>query len=360
MGDWGAVGMIKGRGTSENPDLRYARIRVEAVDDGWASEEDNAPRVVTEVRPEIAKTIIARNDSPDVPFEQSINPYRGCEHGCIYCFARPSHAYWDLSPGLEFETRLIAKTNAADALRAELGKRGYVPSPIALGSNTDPYQPIEREHRITRQVLEVLRETRHPFTLVTKGSLIRRDLDLLAEMAALRLCGVMISVTSLDNDLKRILEPRAAAPATRLAIIRELKAAGVPVGVLVSPMIPGVNDHELEAIIEACAAAGASRAAYLMVRLPHEVAPLFESWLREHRPLRADHVMSLIRQSRGGRENDPRFGSRMTGEGPIAELLRQRFRLACKRHGLNQTRGNGPLDTTQFRAPSLDGQLGLF
>jgi DNA repair photolyase len=350
---------MKTRGTAINPALRFAPTHVETEDDGWWQEEETIS-VVTEVRNETVKSIIASNDSPDVPFDTSINPYRGCEHGCIYCFARPSHAYWDLSPGLDFETRLIAKTNAAEVLPHELGKRGYQPSPIALGSNTDPYQPIERSHRITRQILEVLQETRHPFTIVTKGSLILRDLDILADMASQNLCAVMISITTLDNDLKRIMEPRTAAPAKRLKVIQELKSAGVPVGVLASPMIPSINDAELEAILAASAAAGATKAAYMLVRLPHEVAPLFELWLQNHFPLRAKHVMNLICGMRGGRHNDPRFGTRMTGEGAYAKLLQQRFRLACDKLDLNQRDNSRPLNETLFRPPGSDGQLALF
>ncbi len=349
---------IKTRGTPDNPPLRFSTRHSEAEDDGWWREEaPSSP--VTQVRNESVKSIIARNDSPDVPFEQSINPYRGCEHGCIYCFARPSHAYWDLSPGLDFETRLIAKTNAADALREELSRRGYTPSPIALGSNTDPYQPIERSLRLTRQILEVLRETRHPFTIVTKGSLILRDLDLLSDMAQQNLCSVMISLTTLDTRLKTVMEPRAAAPVTRLKVMGELAAAGVPVGVLASPMIPAINDAELEAILTASANAGATRAGYLMVRLPHEVAGLFEAWLQTHFPQRAAHVMGLIRDMRGGRSNDPRFGSRMTGEGHFADLLRQRFRLSCRKNGLNRD-DSRPLDTGLFRPPAKEGQMSLF
>jgi DNA repair photolyase len=296
-----------------------------------------------------ARTIISRNASPDVPFTQSINPYQGCEHGCVYCYARPSHAYLDLSPGLDFETKLFAKPNAAELLRAELAKPGYVCDPIALGANTDPYQPIEREWKVTRAILEVLAETGHPFSIVTKSALVERDLDLIAPMAARNLACVYVSVTTLDRRLARTLEPRAAAPQRRLATIRTLSQAGVPVGVMTAPIIPQLNDRDLEAILEAAAAAGARHAGWVLLRLPREVAPLFRGWLDAHAPLRAEHVMSLVRQLRDGRDNDPRFGARMRGSGPYAELIERRFAIACKRFGL--TREREPLDTTQFRPP---------
>ncbi len=344
----------RGRGTASNPHNRFAPTRSVPSDDGWY---DEAPLpCVTEVRLETAKSIITRNQSPDLPFDRSLNPYRGCEHGCIYCYARPSHAYWDLSPGLDFETRLIAKTNAAALLEQQLSKPGYVCAPINLGSNTDPYQPIEREHQLTRRCLEVLLRYRHPVTLVTKGSLILRDLDLLSELAEQRLVAVMISLTSLDDELKRILEPRAAAPSARLRAIRVLRDAGVPVGVICAPIIPMVNDRELERLLEAARDAGARSAAYLLLRLPREVAPLFEEWLTAHYPQRAEHVMSLIRQCRGGEVYDSRFGHRMRGEGPFAELLARRFAVAIKRLGLNRRDGFG-LDCSRFAPPG--GQLSL-
>ncbi|OYU05481.1 MAG: radical SAM protein [Pseudomonas sp. PGPPP1] len=338
----------RGRGTATNLYNRFAPTVSVAEDDGWYQEVP--PTQGTEVRIETAKTIITRNNSPDLPFDRSINPYRGCEHGCIYCYARPSHAYWDMSPGLDFETKLIAKSNAADVLEQQLSKPGYVCAPINLGSNTDPYQPIEREYTITRQTLEVLLRYRHPVTIITKGSLILRDLDLLTELAKQRLVAVMISLTSLDDELKRILEPRAAAPKARLRAIRVMREAGIPVGVLCSPMIPMINDSELESLLTEAHAAGAQSAAYMMLRLPLEVAPLFEEWLAAHYPQRAAHVMSLVRQVRGGEVYDSRFGVRMRGEGPFADLLAQRFSKAIKRLGLNRREGFN-LDCTAFCPP---------
>ena len=344
----------RGRGTATNPHNRFAPQRSVAFDDGWYQE---APLTQgTEVRLETAKSIITRNSSPDLPFDRSINPYRGCEHGCIYCYARPSHAYWDLSPGLDFETKLIAKTNASAMLEQQLSKPGYQCAPINLGSNTDPYQPIEREHQLTRRTLEVLLRYRHPVTIVTKGSLILRDLDLLAELAEQRLVAVMISLTTLDDELKRILEPRAAAPKARLRAIRVIREAGIRVGVLCSPMIPMINDSELESLLAEAHAAGAQSAAYMMLRLPLEVAPLFEEWLNAHYPQRAAHVLSLIRQCRGGELYDSRFGARMRGEGPFAALLAQRFANASKRLGLDRREGYN-LDCTAFCPPG--GQMSL-
>ncbi|WP_457788502.1 PA0069 family radical SAM protein [Pseudomonas sp. PL-6] len=344
----------RGRGTASNPHNRFAPTRVIASDDGWF--EEVPPSRATEVRAETAKTIISRNQSPDLPFDRSINPYRGCEHGCIYCYARPSHAYWDLSPGLDFETRLIAKTNAAALLQQQLSKPGYQCAPINLGANTDPYQPIEREQRLTRQCLEILLDYRHPVTIVTKGALILRDLDLLAELAKQRLVAVYISLTTLDDELKRILEPRAAAPSARLRAIRVLRQQDIPVGVLCSPMIPMINDMELERLLEAAQQAGAQSANYMLLRLPREVAPLFEEWLRAHHPQRAEHVLSLIRQSRGGELYDSRFGARFRGEGAFAKLLAQRFALAIRRLGL-QRRQALQLDCSRFAPPG--GQLAL-
>ena len=360
----------KGRGATFNPHNRFMRDQREAVDDGWAASpaaEDDvarpAPKTIVRIQP--ARTIIARNDSPDIPFAQSINPYQGCEHGCIYCYARPSHAYLDLSPGLDFETRLFAKPNAAELLRAELAKPGYVCDPIALGANTDPYQPIEREWKITRSIIEVLSACDHPLTITTKGVLIERDLDLLAAMARKRLVRVFVSIAMLDRELARKLDPRAPAPPRRLEIVRALREAGVPVGVNVAPVIPQLTDRDLEAILERAAAAGATHAGYTLLRLPREVAPLFRAWLDAHHPLRAAHVMSLVRDIRGGRDNDPRFGARMHGQGQYAELIRGRFALACRRLGLNTAR-DAPLDTTLFRPPAIGGrtdgtgQLDLF
>jgi DNA repair photolyase len=346
----------KGRGAVSNPAGRFESTRREQVDDGWFPAEDGIARPATRVTEERARSIIARNDSPDIPFEQSINPYRGCEHGCVYCYARPSHAYLNLSPGLDFETKLFAKTNAAKRLREALTRPGYRPAPINLGANTDPYQPVERHYRITRELLEVFLEARHPCTIVTKSAMVERDLDLLAELARDRLVAVFVSVTSLDNRLSSKLEPRASAPHRRLQAIAALSAAGVPVGVLVSPVIPKVTDMHLEEILHRARAAGATQAGYALVRLPHEVAPLFREWLAEHLPERAGHVMSLVRQMRGGRDNDPRFGVRMKGEGVFAELIARRFQLARQR--LGYTTGKAfDLRCDLFRPPSAQGHL---
>jgi DNA repair photolyase len=346
---------LKGRGTASNPHNRFAAQQVVAVDDGWFQELP-ADSCVTEVRNETAKTIITRNQSPDLPFDRSLNPYRGCEHGCVYCYARPSHAYWDMSPGLDFETRLIAKTNAAELLAQELSKPGYVCAPINLGANTDPYQPVERQYELTREVLKVLLDYRHPVTIVTKGSLILRDLDLLSELARQNLVSVMISLTTLDDGLKRILEPRAAAPSARLRAIRVLHENRIPVGVLCAPMIPMINDRELEHLLSAAQEAGAASANYILLRLPREVAPLFEAWLHAHFPQRAEHVLSLIRQSRAGELYDSQFAKRFTGEGAFADLLSKRFGLAVKRLGLRRSEAFN-LDCSQFCPPG--SQLSL-
>ena len=342
----------KGRGATFNPANRFRRDGREAVDDGWAADDDDAPPPLkTVVAIQASRTIIARNDSPDIPFTQSINPYQGCEHGCIYCYARPSHAYLDLSPGLDFETKLFAKPNAAELLRAELSRPGYVCDPIALGSNTDPYQPIEREWKVTRSILEVLTQCEHPFSIVTKSSRVERDIDLIAPMAAKSMARVYVSITTLDHDLARKLEPRATAPARRLQTIKTLAEAGIPVGVLVAPVIPQLNDRNLEAILEAAAANGARHAGWIMLRLPREVAPLFREWLDAHYPLRATHVMSLIQQLRGGRDYDSTFGTRMRGTGEFSGLIEQRFALAVNRLGLNRERA--PMDTSRFRPPPV-------
>ncbi len=350
----------KGRGAVSNRGGRFEPTRLEAADDGWGSLDEPLRRPETTFVADRPKRAITTNQSPDVPFDQSINPYQGCEHGCIYCFARPTHAYWNLSPGLDFETRIFHKPGLAQLLERELAAPGYVCKPINLGANTDPYQPIEREHRSTRAVLEVLLEHRHPVTIVTKGALVTRDLDLLAQFAAHRLVTVNVSLTTLDDGLKRTLEPRAASPAARLKAIEALVAHGVPVGVLLAPMIPALNDHELEQLVEAAAAHGASRAAFMPLRLPLEVADLFEQWLRQHYPSRAERVLNLIREMRGGKLNDPLFGERMRGEGPYARLLAARFEAACRRHGVNVRRTH-ELDTTQFvRDPGAPQQADLF
>lgn len=322
-----------GRGALDNPPGRFEQQRTEVVDDGW--EVEPLPTLATQVQVDPARSIISRNQSPDIPFEQSINPYRGCEHGCIYCYARPSHAYLGLSPGLDFETRLFYKADAARLLEKELDAPGYRCRPITLGANTDPYQPIERQYRVTRSLIEVLARRRHPFSIITKGALIDRDLDLLAPLAAQRLVQVMISIPTLDDGLKRKLEPRAASPQARLRSVARLHAAGVPVGVLVAPVIPVLTDAELERILQAAAEAGASTAGYVLLRLPHELKELFADWLAAHEPLKASHVWSRLQQMRGGRENDSRWGQRMSGQGVYAGLLAQRFVKACARLGLN-------------------------
>jgi DNA repair photolyase len=354
-----AEGMVeRGRGATFNPANRFRGETRETTDDGWqpllpeemvASGEVELPPLQTIVALQRARTIIARNDSPDIPFTQSINPYQGCEHGCVYCYARPSHAYLDLSPGLDFETRLFAKPDAAALLRAELAKPGYVCDSIALGTNTDPYQPIEREYKITRQILEVLAEHEHPFSVVTKSALVERDLDLIAPMAAKNMARVYISITSLDRDIARTLEPRAAAPHRRLQAVRALSDAGVPVGVMVAPVIPGLTDKDLEAILDAAVANGARYAGWIMLRLPREVAPLFRDWLEAHHPLRAAHVMSLVQHVRGGRDYDAAFGTRMRGTGTFATLIEKRFELAVRR--LKLARDRTPLDHSRFRPP---------
>ena len=293
-----------------------------------------------------------------MPFSRSINPYRGCEHGCVYCFARPSHAWLDLSPGLDFETRILVKPDAVRLLREELARPGYRPQPIQLGSNTDPYQPVERQMRLTRAILETLLEVRHPVTVLTKGALIERDVDLLAELASRQLARAAISITTLDGELKRTLEPRAASASARLRAIRTLTAAGIPTAVMVAPIIPRVNDHEMEAILEAAAEAGATRAGWILLRLPLELRELMQEWLETHRPLAAAHVMSLLRASRGGQAEATAFHRRMSGSGPIAALLAQRFRRAVRRFGLDAGEGP-PLDCRQFRRPLAGGQLTL-
>jgi DNA repair photolyase len=347
----------KGRGALSNLDGRFASTRRAAIDDGWHRDDEDLPPLRTTVGVDSARSLITRNDSPDVPFEQSINPYRGCEHGCAYCFARPSHAYLGLSPGLDFETRLFAKRDAAALLRTELARRGYRCSPIALGINTDAYQPVERELRVTRELLEVLHEARHPVSIVTKSALVERDLDLLAPMAGEGLAEVAISVTTLDRGLARRMEPRAAAPQRRLETVRRLRAAGVPTAVLVAPLIPVLTDPELETILEASAEAGANVADYVLLRLPHELVEIFPEWLQAHRPLQARHVLSRMREMRGGELYDSRFGHRMSGTGPYADIIRRRFHLACQRLGLN--RRLPTLRTDLFRPPAQGGQLPL-
>lgn len=347
---------LKGRGAVSQPKGRFETRSVDAIDDGWGSLEDSIVETLeTQLFAEKSKSIISRNDSPDIGFEQSINPYRGCAHGCVYCYARPAHSYVNLSPGLDFETKLFYKPDAAALLEQELRRKSYVCRQIHIGGNTDPYQPVERDLHITRDVLEVLLRFRHPVSIITKGAaLMLRDLDLYEQFAKLGLIGVAVSVTSLDDSLKRTLEPRTSSAKTRLRLIRELARIGVPVMVMSAPMIPFVNDAEMESILEAAAEAGARRAGYVMLRLPHEVKDIFRAWLEAHMPGRAAHVMSLVQQMRGGRDYDADFGTRQKGTGHYAALFAQRFRLACKRLGLNgETRGTH--DTSQFRVPPQQG-----
>lgn len=348
----------RGRGARSNASGRYEARTVEAFDDGWDEADAPAPRLATTLTAERARSVISRNTSPDVPFDQAINTYRGCEHGCIYCYARPNHAYVGLSPGIDFESKLFFKPDAPRLLEQELARPGYVCRPIHIGGVTDVYQPVERPQRLTRACMEVLQACGHPFSVITKSALIARDADILGDMGARGLARAFVSVTTLDRRLARDMEPRAATPERRLQAIRTLAEAGVPVGVGFSPVIPGLNDHEMEAVLERARDAGASTASFILLRLPREIAGLFKEWLAEARPDRAERVMSLIRQARGGRENDPRFGDRMKGAGPVAALIASRFRLACRRLGLNTERR--PLRTDLFRPPRAAGQMDLF
>jgi DNA repair photolyase len=340
----------RGRGAASNPPGRFETTCAELADDGWGTVDEELPPFETIVTAEPARTIISRNRSPDIPFEQSINPYKGCEHGCIYCYARPSHGYLNLSPGLDFETKLFYKPDAARLLERELAKPGYVCSPITIGANTDPYQPIEKHYRVTRSIIEVLANYRHPFSIITKGALIERDVDLLAPLAADNLVHAYVSVTTLDNALKRVLEPRASSPAARLRAIRTLSDAGVPVGVMVAPVIPVLTDSELERILEAAAAAGARTAGYVVLRLPYELNALFREWLELHEPLKAKHVFARLNELHGGRDYDSSWGRRQRGQGVYAELLRQRFTVACARYGL-RTGERFVHNTSMFRQP---------
>ncbi|MEC3949386.1 PA0069 family radical SAM protein [Sphingobium sp. HWE2-09] len=355
------MGIEKGRGATLNGDSRRFNLPQREADGDWLNSVEEldgpVPRRRTQVTIEHPRTILTRNNSPDIGFSQSINAYRGCEHGCIYCFARPTHAYLDLSPGLDFETKLFAKPDAAKLLRAELSKPSYTVAPIAMGTNTDPYQPIEKDWRITRDILELLVETRHPTFITTKSDRILRDIDLLADLARDRLVAVMLSVTSLDPAVARTLEPRAPHPLRRLEAIRQLSDAGIPVTASISPVIPAITDHEIEALVARVAQAGAREVSYIPVRLPHEVAPLFRAWLDAHYPDRAAKVMGIINDLRGGRDNDPNFGSRMRGQGVWADLLRTRFTKARKRAGLGAERLT--LRTDLFRPPE-GAQMRLF
>ena len=343
---------LKGRGAVTNLQGRYEINQRESFDDGWVlspeDEENGTPALRTQVFEEQAKSILTRNASPDIPFNVSLNPYRGCEHGCIYCFARPTHSYLGLSPGLDFESRIYARINAAALLERELSKKSYVPEPIALGVNTDAWQPVERDLGLTRGVIQVLHDRGHPFAAITKSSLIERDLDLLAPMAARGQVMAAITITTLDADIARTLEPRAATPARRLRTIRTLSEAGVPVGVSIAPVIPFVTEPDMERVLEACAQAGASSASFIVLRLPWEVAPLFKNWLAAQFPDRADRVMSRVRDMRGGKDYDASFATRMKGEGLWADLLKQRFHNAARRLGLNE-RQRGILAMSQFR-----------
>ena len=350
--------VAKGRGATLQIEGRFESVARERVHDGWGTVDKELPPFRTTVTVEKAKSVIQRQNSPDLPYDYSVNTYRGCEHGCIYCYARPSHGYLNLSPGLDFETKLFAKPDAAELLRTELAKASYQCSPIALGSNTDPYQPIEREWKITRQILEVLAECKHPLSIVTKSALIERDLDLLTQLAHDDLVQVFISVTTLDAELARKLEPRASSSRRRLQAIERLNEAGVPCGVLVAPVIPFLTDSELENILQAAHEHGARSTAYALLRLPYELKDLFKDWLAVNYPLKAEHVMSRLREMRGGRENDSEFGSRFSGQGLFAQLLSKRFHLACERFGFNLD--EGALDTTRFIKPSRNGQMSLF
>ncbi len=347
----------RGRGAQSNESGRFEAERREAFDDGWNGLED-IPALKTEVQLETPRRIVTRNTSPDISFDRSINPYRGCEHGCSYCFARPTHAFMGLSPGLDFESRLFAKPDAAKLLEKELAEPGYSPATIAIGTNTDPYQPIERRFGIMREILEVLSEANHPVGIVTKSALILRDIDILSDMAGRGLAKVAISVTTLDRKLARTMEPRAATPGRRLEAIEKLAAAGIPVGVMTAPVIPALNDMELERLLEAGASAGAREAGYVLLRLPLEVAPLFKEWLLRHFPDRHDHVMSVMRSMRGGRDYDSEWGQRMRGNGPYAWMIGRRFEMAARRLGLNQPKTM--LRTDLFRRPvPIGGQLPL-
>jgi DNA repair photolyase len=347
----------KGRGAVSNLESRFLPTRSVPVADGWAIEQESAARPGTTLLPDRTVRLITKNRSPDIPFDRSINPFKGCEHGCVYCFARPTHAYLDLSPGLDFETRIFFKTDVRRRLEDELGRRGYQCQPIAMGTNTDPYQPAEKDLKITRQVLQTLLEWRHPVTIVTKGQLILRDLDLLAALAKLDLVHVSVSVTTLRNELKTKLEPRTASPAARLRMIESLAEVGVPVGAMVAPVIPFVNDEEMEGIVAACARAGARKAAYILLRLPREVGPLFQEWLDEHYPLKASRVESAIREMRGGKLYRSGWGQRMRGSGPIAELISARFARALAANGLNDEGRMGELRTDLFQPPGRQETL---
>ena len=347
----------KGRGTVSNAVGRFEPQTREVFDDGWDAVEEELPKLRTELGIDSAKTIIARNKSPDIPFDRSINPYRGCEHGCVYCFARPTHAYYGLSAGLDFETKLFHKPDAASLLRKELSKPGYKPAVMALGTNTDPYQPVDRTVGLTREILQVLADFNHPLSIVTKSANVLRDIDILAPMAERGLASVYLSVTTLDPHLANKLEPRASTPSKRLKAIQTLAEAGIPTGAMTAPIIPAITDWEIERLIEAAAENGADRAGYVLLRLPLEIKSLVEEWLETHAPDKKERVLSLVRQTRKGKAYDSTWGKRLTGEGPYAEMIRNRFRLACKKHGLN--RETFSHDTLQFAVPGRAEQLAL-
>src|SRR5580658_5107899 len=348
----------RGRGTLSNASGRYEPLARVAFDDGWQGLED-LPPFKTTVTADATRKIITRNDSPDISFDRSINPYRGCEHGCVYCFARPTHAYLGLSPGLDFESKLFMKLNAPELLERELSAPGYVPKVIAIGTNTDPYQPIERQYKIMRGILEVLDRAGHPVGIVTKSALVLRDLDILVRMAARDLVKVAISVTTLDPKLARVMEPRAATPPRRLEALRQLVKAGIPTSAMVAPVIPAINDAEMERILEAVAATGVRNAGYVLLRLPLEIRDLFSEWLKENFPDRHDHVFKLVRDTRGGKDYDSAWGKRQTGTGPVAWMIGRRFEVACERLGINATKR--PITTEHFRPPKpAAAQLDLF
>jgi DNA repair photolyase len=351
---------LKGRGAVTNLQGRYEKDARECVDDGWLHTsddgDDGVPPLRTQVFEERAKSILTHNNSPDIPFSVSLNPYRGCEHGCIYCFARPTHSYLGLSPGLDFESRIYAKVNAGELLQKEIARPSYKPEPIALGVNTDAYQPVERDWKLTRRVIEILHDCGHPFAAITKSSLIERDIDLLAPMAERGQVIAAITITTLDADIARTLEPRAATPLRRLRTIRTLAEAGIPVGVSIAPVIPFVTEPDMERVLEACAEAGATSASYIVLRLPWEVAPLFKDWLAAHFPDRADRVMGRVRDMRGGKDYDSDFAKRMKGEGLWADMLKQRFSNAARRLGLN-ARQRGILDMSEFKRPVIEAAM---
>lgn len=356
--------VYKGRAANSNQVSRFDPLTRESLDDGWGSLDEEAPLLRTEVTLDASKSVINYIQSPDLPFDRTLNPYRGCEHGCIYCYARPTHAYLGMSSGLDFESRLLMKADAAQLLKQELAHPRYQCAPIALGMNTDAYQPIEREYQLTRQIIQVLSDANHPFSLVTKSSLVERDIDLIAPMAAKGLASIYVSITTLDRQMARRLEPRAAAPERRLETVRRLSQVGIPTGVMVAPVIPALTDCDMEHILESAHAAGARKAGYVFLRLPYEVSDLFQGWLQQYFPLKANHVMSIIRQSRGGKTYQSGFGQRMRGEGVFADVLANRFKLACKKLGISEERLDLRCDlftpvSPRIKPPS-SGQFSLF